>query len=66
MLWSQEEIDAMDLNDSAAHADAQKSGKRRHAAELAVVQLAGPLQPILLLGPASNHHPLGVGHNLRI
>ena len=35
---------------------------RRHLVEAPVVQLVGPLQPILLLGNDSSHHPLGLGH----
>ena len=64
--WTQNEIDAMDALDCDLNEGAQKSGKRRHTADMSVVQLSGPLEPILLLGSSSNHHALGVGHNIRI
>ena len=65
LKWSVSEIDAMDADDLSSHVEAQKSGKRRHAVESQVVQLEGPLEPILLIGKGSSHHPLGIGHNLR-
>ena len=59
------EINAMDADDLSSHVEAQRSGKRRHAVELQVIQLQGPLEPILLIGKGSGHHPLGIGHKLR-
>ena len=42
----------------------QKQGKRRHHAASPCVQLCGPLQYIPVdPSTASNHHPLGRGHN---
>ena len=65
LKWSVSEIDAMDADDLSSHVEAQKSGKRRHAVESQVVQLEGPLEPILLIGKGSSHEPSGIGHNLR-
>jgi hypothetical protein len=61
-LWTDNEIAEMDLDEADCHKKSQASGKRRHQAEAPVVQLAGPLQPVLLLGTQSAHHPLGMGH----
>ena len=60
--WTDEEIAEMDLEEIAGHKKSQATGKRRHHAEAPVVQLVGPLMPILLLGNNSSHHPLGLGH----
>ena len=61
-MFTDEEIAAMDMMDAECHKRAQASGKRRHHAEAQVVQLVGPLEPILLLGGESTHHALGRGH----
>ena len=60
--WIEQQILEFDSSDELAHKEAQATGKRRHHAGDPVLQLAGPLQPILLIGKASAHHPLGVGH----
>ena len=60
--WTEQQVLEFDICDSVGHKEAQATGKRRHRVEAPVVQLAGPLQPILLLGDASSHHQLGVGH----
>ena len=61
--WTEQQILEFDSSDEIAHKEAQATGKRRHHAGDPVLQLAGPLQPILLIGKASAHHPLGVGHH---
>ena len=61
-IWTDKEIAETDLEEAAGHKKSQATGKRRHHAEAPVVQLAGPLMPILLLGNESSHHPLGLGH----
>ena len=53
----------MDAADAKEHVCAQQAGKRRHRVEEPVVQMLGPLEPILLLNASSGHHPLGIGHN---
>ena len=60
--WTEQQVMDFDTCDSVGHKEAQATGKRRHRVEAPVVQLEGPLQPILLLGNASSHHSLGVGH----
>ena len=65
-VWTPQDIDAMDLEEAESNASLARAGKRRHAVDAPVVQLCGPLAPILLLSKPSNHHPLGIGHNTRI
>ena len=60
--WTDEEDAEMDLNEADCHKKSQATGKRRHHTEAPVLQLVGPLQPILLLGSESSHHFLGLGH----
>ena len=60
-MWT-DDVAEMDSCETDAHKKAQASGKRRHQAEAPVFQLAGPLEPILLLQNESSHHPLGMGH----
>ena len=50
--WTQNKIDAMDALDCDLNKGEQKSGKRRHIADMSVVQLSGPLEPALLLALA--------------
>ena len=60
------EMSAKLLDEGEAERNVQlhRSGKRRHATSSPVVQLQGPLLPIMLCdGQESLHHPLGVGHN---
>ena len=64
--WTDAEIAEMDLEEAAGHKKSQATGKRRHYAEAPVVQLVGPLMPILLLGNESSHHPLGCGSSLHL
>ena len=61
-MLTDELIAEMDLKDAECHKRGQASGNRRHHAEATVIQLAGPLEPILLLGGESSHHALGRGH----
>ena len=61
-MWTNDEIAEMDSCETDGHKQAQASGKRRHQAEAPVFQLAGPLEPILLLSGESSHHALGMGH----
>ena len=61
-MWTDAEVAEMDSNEAECHSKSQATGKRRHHVEAPVVQLVGPLQPILLLGNDSSHHPLGKGH----
>ena len=44
-----------------------RQGKRRHYKEDPVIQLVGPLLPVMLPpgSKESKHHPLGLGHNYR-
>ena len=60
--WTEQQIQDFDSSDVSAHKEAQATGKRRHHAGAPVLQLAGPLQPILLIGRQSVHRPLGAGH----
>ena len=61
-MWTDAEVTEMDENEAVGHSKSQATGKRRHHVEAPVIQLVGPLQPILLLGNDSTHHPLGRGH----
>ena len=61
-MWTDAEVAEMDLNEADCHKKSQATGKRKHYAEAPVVQLVGPLQPILLLGSESSHYSLGLGH----
>jgi hypothetical protein len=55
--------DALDSKEHDKHKSLAHSGKRRHHARKACIQLIGPLQPIVLQpGTESNHHRMGVGH----
>ena len=60
--WTDAEIEEIDSNEAECHKKTQAIGKRRHQAEAPVIRLVGPLQPILLQGNDSNHHPMGRGH----
>ena len=63
-LLSEEQASLLDDNDKDSLASAQKEGKRRHHASIPVVQMHGPLQPIILDdSKLSCHHEPGVGHN---
>jgi len=61
-MWTDAEVSEFDACEADGHKSTQASGKRRHHAEAPVIRLVGPLQPILLQGNDSNHHPMGVGH----
>ena len=61
-MWTDAEVSEFDACEADGHKSTQASGKRRHDAEAPVIRLVGPLQPILLQGNDSNHHPMGVGH----
>ena len=61
-MWTDAEVSEFDACEADGHKSTQASGKRRHHAEAPVIRLVGPLQPILLQGNESNHHPMGVGH----
>ena len=58
-MSTDEQIAEFDMMDAECHKRAQASGKRRHHAEATVIEMVGPLEPILLLGGESTHHALG-------
>ena len=62
-MWTDAEVSELDSLEAESHVHTQATGKRRHHAEAPVIQMAGPLLPIMLLGNDSTHHPLGRGHH---
>ena len=64
-MCSEEEACLVDEVEKTLHLSLQKRGKRRHAADEPVLQLVGPLLPIMLIknNDSDSHHPLGFGHN---
>ena len=59
---SDSEADVLDAADAESHAANHKSGKRRHHVVSPVVQMPGPLWPIIVEeGRQSSHHELGIG-----
>ena len=55
---------AIDQSQAAMNVHLYRQGQRRHKATSPVIQIQGPLLPIMLPeGQESNHHALGRGHN---
>ena len=63
-IVTEAQADEMDKSQAASNVHLYKQGQRRHKAYNPVVQLQGPLLPIILFeGQESHHHSLGRGHN---